>query len=250
MEGSIDVQPSSTSKRWTIFLNRCLQERIPPEKFENLVKLLSSKAPLSGSKISTILLKSQTATKAGGGVDPLVPQYVEQLVKSKQIKGYEILSALLECSRHRKATSQNVSQPDDEGASGYCSPELEEMLFNGLSRIYASWTGHQSLGDARKIVRVLSDWMSTLVSANTEAMMHDESDPIYQITSEVLVVRESVGILLLSLAEDPKDTKFLEFKPFKGIIPIHPPYSCCTLVCSVFAMMQTLACPVILMQRP
>jgi hypothetical protein len=117
---------------WTTLLDRCLVNRIPPGKFEEFAKLLSTQAPVSGAQLARIFLTPRTPAVAAAAAaaaaapptvsicafDPLLKIYVDALLKLDFVDAADVLAALLENSRLYQTRHHHGSRTDDDNGGG------------------------------------------------------------------------------------------------------------------------------------
>lgn len=77
---------------WEVFLDACVKKRVPPEKFDNLVKAFQSKHSVpSGRDLVSILLNPKFAAATE---DPRIPLYIRQLLHLGACDIADVLASL------------------------------------------------------------------------------------------------------------------------------------------------------------
>ncbi len=206
---AVELNSPAASKQWTKFLARCLQERVSAEKLQFFAKLMSKKWSLSGRQLSRILLHCNSPDAAG--VDPLVPLYTQKLLELGLTNGTEILSELLDQFHHRSPanyTSKSILETVEFTA--YNITELEGSLLTHLARMYARGEKLESLNEARKLLKLIADWMSALINANAVPTITNMSNTFHHVTTHTLMAREALGVILTSLAQNVKIIQTIE----------------------------------------
>jgi len=206
---ALELNSPAASKQWTIFLARCLQERVSAEKLQSFAKLMSRKCSLSGRQLSKILLHCNSPNTAG--VDPLLPLYTQKLLELGLINGTDIFSELLDQFHHRSPANypSRLIQETVE-FTAYNITELEGAFLTHLARMYACGEKLKSLNEARKLLKLIADWMSALINANAVLTITNISNTFHHITTHTLMAREALGIILTSLAQNVKIIQAIE----------------------------------------
>ncbi|KAF2872694.1 mediator complex, subunit Med5 [Massariosphaeria phaeospora] len=205
----------SPTATWTQFFDRCLAFRTDRETFDVAVSTLHSESPLSGRKLAELLLKPRTA--ASITVDPRVYVYLERLLALKKVDASEALISAFKFSRDR---------PQITGSDGVLkdpipwrnSPELEEVLFTRLHKLFS--IGHRPISntEAARTLIVVSSWMSTMVTSHTNDSMLQAMAGIQQHPQQQSIsVREALGMLIVGLVENEKILLLLGKDEHKGV---------------------------------
>ncbi|KAI9761154.1 MAG: hypothetical protein M4579_001201 [Chaenotheca gracillima] len=203
--------------KWTKFIDRCLQARIRADKFDSLVACLRNETTIASAHLSAICLKPRA--RAAVSVDPLIPTYVERLLDADLISASDVLRTLLRHSSFAQSSAVVDSHGEQDGKNGeapratWRNPvELEEGILFRVSRQISAGRLPKTVQETRNILRATSAWMSTVVAANArEEMAQDMNVGLGGSTlSESLIIREAVGMLVVSLGENGRVASVLE----------------------------------------
>ncbi|KAF2635859.1 Med5-domain-containing protein [Massarina eburnea CBS 473.64] len=197
----------SLVKEWSVFLDRCLEIRLQADLFDATATQLHTRSPLSGRKIAALLLKPRTAN--ANSFDPRVVVYAERLLALKQVDASDVLASAYQYSKDRPATDEEEADPKDP--SRWRNPsELEEILFHRLAKAF-SGERNPTKAEGFKTLRVVTFWMSTMVTSHTnDSMMIQALAGIQQHPQQQSInVREALGMLVVGLVENNKILQLL-----------------------------------------
>ncbi|KAI9852775.1 MAG: mediator complex subunit [Vezdaea acicularis] len=193
-------------KQWSAFFDRCLIERLEVEKFTIYANHLIQRYPAERQDIARLLLKPRW--KKGINADPKVIQYAIKLLEIGVVDVPDILRALLKTSRCSPARTDvnNLQNEDAHGVTkSYNSPELEEIIFLRLSKAFTTNRRPKSKVETWEVIDVISRWMSVVMTTSaTDEMMQSMDGQSANPRPEALAIRESLGMLLVTVAENPK----------------------------------------------
>lgn len=209
----------SAIQEWSKFLDRCLHSRLSNVKFEGFAKLLKDRSPVTGSQLAELFLtpkSSKTTT-----FDPLLPLYIDSLVRCDLVKPSNLLDGLYRFSRlqvFRGPSGPTSSREDEHLPRAYILPELEEMLILDITRMYSTGQQPKSLPELLQVLRAVTVWMFGIVATSTrdEMMQHvtGEANPL---STETLMIRGMIGMLVIALMGNPKVSALLSGTYPKGI---------------------------------
>ncbi|KAI9815113.1 MAG: mediator complex subunit [Pycnora praestabilis] len=200
-------------QEWKRFLDRCLLNRISLDKFERLAEVLYARFSLSSPEIAKIFLTPRSRSLVS--FDPLIPAYVERLFSLDRVDIPSVLRVLLRTSHLYSPTlGENKGDEEDSGrtveGTWYNSPELIEILLYRVLRIFTTGARPRTTQEVWGTIRVVSDWMSSVVAASTKSeMMQDINSGNAGPQSEDIATREALGNLVIALSENPKITRIL-----------------------------------------
>jgi len=151
--------------------------------------------PLPGYQLSKILFEHRLVPESG--IDPLVPLYIEEVLNLGLLEGQDVLPSTetFHGLANRPACVYN-SQMD-----------FEEAILNVLIEAYASGNRPRTARELQQTLELLSNRISAVASANTQAMM--DSDVFRQPSQQELYLHEAFGILLVAILESPSTTQML-----------------------------------------
>jgi mediator of RNA polymerase II transcription subunit 5 len=200
---------------WKKFLQRNLLARTPAVKFDDLVKVMSSRYPLPGSRIADVFLEPRR--EPSPIIDPLVPLYVERLLALDFIDGPDILRALLRNSHLHDAAGQAR-----DGTNGFeNSPEFEDAILSRVARSLTSMQRPKNIPETWATLSAVSRWMSAIVNADVRDDMIDRINGGAGATGlqpDAVALREAVGNLVLALSGNPKVLGILNRSGHKGMV--------------------------------
>lgn len=179
---------------------------MPATKFESYAKLLHNQSPLRSVRITSVLLQPQYA--AALTVDPLLPLYIEALIRCDLIIIPDVLRVLIQHTRLRPSDSSNDHTPRTGGKTlprKYNAPQLEESILFKISRFQATGQRPKGPREALQTLKAAAEWMSMAVTGSGSSVMLSDVDggPNHP-SPEVLALREAVGMLAVSLVENPR----------------------------------------------
>ncbi|KAF2273257.1 mediator of RNA polymeras-like protein II transcription subunit 5 [Westerdykella ornata] len=192
---------------WSRFFDACLRRRLDVELFAITAELLYERSPLPGVKIARLLLRPRTAA-APKLPDPRVIWYCERLLALKRIDVSEVLAAAFQFSPSRDRPPQEGvegSVPKNHRSRWLNPPALEEILFDRLHKLFMTGERPLSSLEAARTIFVLSKWMSAMVASHTsDSMMHAMAGIPQHPQQSSIIVREGLGLLMVSLVENAK----------------------------------------------
>jgi mediator of RNA polymerase II transcription subunit 5 len=210
---------------WRQFLSQAFVKRLEPAKFAALVPLQQSRSPLSPTLIADLLLRPDT--KNSYAPDPLVPGYLDVLLKQHLVTPAAVLFALAKYSSSRPQEGQNEAENTD-GGDGKKTPgkrsmrwansyTIEQVIFLRLAKAVKQENAVTNMKDAVDIVKVLIRWMS-LFSDMSAAFAADVMGAIHRnnIKLELECSRSAFVLLLSSVCENPTVLSALSGTSAKG----------------------------------
>lgn len=208
-------------KEWSLFLDRCLENRIRAELFDSAAAQLYGESPLPGRKLATLLLRPRSAI--ANSLDPRIIVYTERLLTAKRIDASDVLAAAFQFSRDRplKTTEEETSAKED--ASRWLNPsELEEVVFQRLHKAFSTGERPASSAEGIRTVAIVSRWMSAMVTSHTNDSMIQAMAGLQQHPQQQSIsVREGLGMLVVGLIENARVLQLLSKEPVKGRHSIH-----------------------------
>lgn len=209
----------SKIQEWTTFLNRSLHSRLSVKKFESFAKLLKDKSPVHAVPLAHVFLAPKSHVP--GSVDPLLPLYVEALIRCDLIGASHVLDALLRYSRLRPSrgpTGATSERDDGHLAGGINAPELEEVLLLGIARMFSVGEQPKHPSEVLQVLRAVARWMSAVVTrSTTDEMMQHVTGEANHLSAESLSMREAIGMLAVAIVENSKVSALLTGSYPKGI---------------------------------
>lgn len=200
-------------KEWTVFLDRCLNQRVQADLFDAALAQLHRRSPLPGRKLAALLLKPRSASASS--VDPRVIIYLERLLALKKVDASDVLSATFYYSKDRlPKTGEDASEGEPRWTN---SPELEEVVFHRLHKAFAAEERPVSNTEGLQTLIVVTRWMHAIVTSHTsDTMMQAMAGISQQPQQQSINVREALGVLVVGLIENPKILLILNHATAKG----------------------------------
>lgn len=204
----------SSQKLWDTFMSNCLSKRLRSARFEALYEELSESHPLESGALARITLQHQD--KSSTFVDPLYVQYLEHLLRTELVHGADMLEAVLQWSA-AKNLARHHDKRQHHVPSGALGSELEEVVLGRIMNTLIIGKGLRNIADMRKFIYPLQEWMSMVLTADTsDSMMQAVTGTNSQADTYSLHLRESLGVLVGLLLENPKFQAVLEKGCSKG----------------------------------
>lgn len=203
----------SMVREWTVFIDRCLNQRVQTDVFDAASEQLYRKSPLSGRKIAALLLKPRFPSASN--VDPRVIVYLERLLALKKVDASDVLSATFYFSRNRQPKSGgDVLEGETKWTN---SPELDEIVCHRLHKTFAAEERPVNNTEGLQTLIVVTRWMQALVNSHTSDTMMQAMTGISQHPQQQSInVREALGVLAVGLIENAKILLILNHPTAKG----------------------------------
>jgi mediator of RNA polymerase II transcription subunit 5 len=199
-------------KEWTVFLDRCLQNRVQADLFDAAIAQLHRKSPLPGRKLAALLLKPRAASASN--VDPRVIIYLERLLALKKVDASDVLSSTFYYSKDRFIkTGPETSEKEPKWSN---SSELEEVVCHRLHKAFAAEDRPVNNTEGMQTLIVATRWMQAMVTSHTSDTMMQAMSGIQQPQQQSINVREALGVLVVGLIENSKILLILNHPTAKG----------------------------------
>jgi mediator of RNA polymerase II transcription subunit 5 len=211
---------------WRQFLSQALVKRLDPLQFAALVPLQQSRSPLSPTLTADLLLRPDA--KNNYAPDPLVPGYLDVLLKQHLVTPAAVLFSLAKYSSSRPEASQNEEANTTGGEAKKTSDRrslrwansytIEQVIFLRLAKAVKQENTVRNMKDAIDMVRVLITWMS-LFSDMSAAFAADVMGAMHRnnIKLELECSRSAFILLLASVCDSPTVLTALSGRSAKGM---------------------------------
>ncbi|KAL1304591.1 hypothetical protein AAFC00_003560 [Neodothiora populina] len=162
------VQIEDAKKQWTSLITVAFRRRIRADQLTDAFAELWHKAHLPGAVIVSLILTS--GARLSSGVDPLVPAYLDEVLKVTGVEICDVLIALLAQTRY--ASNNSVDQNDP---SAY-DLLLIESVFALLLRLTVNGKQPRTAQESRRGARALAEWLTacnyheTLLQVQSEGL--------------------------------------------------------------------------------
>ncbi|KAL1612478.1 mediator complex subunit [Paraconiothyrium brasiliense] len=207
----------SLVNEWVLFLDKCLENRIPIDLFAAAATQLHTRSPLPGRKLAALLVKPRAA--GANSVDPRVIVYAERLLALKKVDASDILSAAFQFSKDRPLQASDDTDPKNPSA-WQNPPELDEILFHRLHKAFSGERPERPVTNAEGVrsLKAVTRWMSAMVTSHTNDSMLQAMTGIQQQPQQQSInVREGLGMLVVGLIENGKILQLLNRGELKDV---------------------------------
>ncbi|KAJ4294602.1 mediator complex subunit [Kalmusia sp. IMI 367209] len=208
----------SLVKEWALFLDKCLENRVPVDLFAAAAVLLHTRLPLPGRKVAALLVKPRLAT--ANSVDPRVVIYVERLLALKKLDASDVLASAFQFSKDRPPQEGDNPNPKDS-SQWQNPPELDEIIFHRLHKAFSGERPERPATNAEGVrtLNAVTRWMSAMVTSHTSDSMIQAMTGIQQQPQQQSInVREALGMLVVGLIENGKILQLLNRDELKDSI--------------------------------
>lgn len=182
------AQTETASKQWTVLITTAFRRRIRPDQLTEALHEQWCKARIPGTTLVSHILDS--GARLSSGVDPLIPAYLDEVIKVTSIDVSDVLIALLSHSRYSSGSQVVLKSP------GYDLLLLESVLAL-LLRLLISGERPRTAQESRRAVRALAEW---LTACNYhETMLQVQAEGLRAPDSSVISALETLGTLAYTL---------------------------------------------------
>jgi mediator of RNA polymerase II transcription subunit 5 len=211
----MEAHGTDALRLWRHFLSQAFVRRLDPSDFAALVPLQQFRSPLSPTLIADLLVRPHA--KNNYAPDPLVPGYIDALLRQRLVTPAGVLFALA-----RYSSARQEQQSDKKGAAGADGQDekqtrekqsalrwansytIEQVVFLRLAKAAKQDNAVRSMKDAVEMVRILIRWMS-LFSDMAAAFAADVMGAIHRnnVKLELECSRSAFVLLLSSVCDSP-----------------------------------------------
>jgi mediator of RNA polymerase II transcription subunit 5 len=202
----------SMLEEWTVFLHRCMENRVQPDLFAAAVAQLHAKSPLPGRKLAALLLRPRAA--GASSIDPRAVIFLEQLLVLNKVDASDVLTVTFLCSKDRLPKTGEENPP--KNAQWNNPPELEEIIFHRLHKAFASEERPVNSTEGLRTLIVVTRWMQVMVTSHTSDTMIQAMAGIQQPQQQSIGVREGLAMLVVGITENSKILRILNNPKSKG----------------------------------
>lgn len=173
----------------TLFVRRCLHQRVSPQEFVEFLPLVIKKWDITGKDIAVNLVTS--AFDFCSGIDPLVSGYIQIVLSSQHVLVSEFLAILI--LRWQKTANNAVSDTSDDA-------QLLAVMLNDVS-ITASNMSLSEL-EARKSMTVGARWLKALFDVAA-------SSDFKHTTTQTTMLVSACAVFLVTMMNIPAGLRLL-----------------------------------------
>lgn len=178
-------------KQWKSLVTTCFRRRIRADQLSEAFHEQWSRQQIPGASLVTLILES--GSRSTSGIDPLIPAYLDEVLKVTSVDICDILVSLLARSRFalKNATDQ-ASQ-----VSSHDELLIQESVFAMLLRLVVGGDRPKTVQESRRAVRALMEWFTAF--NYHEAMLQVQSDGLRTLEPGVVSSFETLGAIATSL---------------------------------------------------
>jgi mediator of RNA polymerase II transcription subunit 5 len=174
---------------WSTLFHTCFGHRIRAAQVDKAIAELWSTQPIAGPQLASIVF-----TSGAPGTDPLIAEYLEQILRVTTIDTSDILVALLAHSRYALRKTASTRTP--------ISNAFFEYVLSMLVRLVASGQRPKSTREARNIVRALGECL-TACRAHEVVLLMQNVDVMQSPDPQVVASFETLATLAIALLNHP-----------------------------------------------
>lgn len=190
MGGGLAETPGGTSQ-WSTLMTACFRQRIRADQLTEAFKEQWGKARIPGTVLVLLVLTS--SARVASGVDPLIPAYVNEILKVTSVDICDVLIALLSHSQYA------IKDPSAHVGPKHTSPDslLQETVFALLLRLLVNGERPRTVQESRRAVRAIAEWMTAC--NYHETMLQVQSEGLRTPETSVTSALETLGTFATSL---------------------------------------------------
>lgn len=195
---SMEPSSSTTSasaihavEQWTTLIKTCFGHRIRAKQLGKPFSELWSTTPVPGPLLASIIFRS-----GASGVDPLISEYLEQILRVTTIDTSNVLVALLAHSRYA------LKKKAGSGSDTPMSHAFFEHVLSLLVRLVAAGERPKTAREARSVVRALGECL-TACRAHEMVLLMQSVDGMQSPDPQVVTSFETLATLAIALLNNP-----------------------------------------------
>ena len=185
---------SEALRDWTTVVRKCFIARHDPQAVKDALQTLHNRSPLDGGTLVLLVLRS--GAKIPDMVDPLIPAYLLQLLRTNILDSDQILTTLLSCLTL-----------DDQKQQSLAPFVVQESVLSLLSNVYALEERPRRQLEVLRCFRSLSSWFKACNAF--EANMQMNVDGLQAHSPGLLSVYEALGTLAVVMFSSTRVKKLL-----------------------------------------
>ena len=189
------VSPASSITQWKKLLRRCLCERVGVCKFNDFRRVMVNEYPIQPQHLIDIVLDSRSVTNVEW--DPLIPEYVDCLLKTQMMRISDLLWSLLQHSTisQKQQQSDNLKRPS--------TLMTDYKIIQNVMLSASAGLVPDTDASAVNTFTAISSWILDLLAWNNNNSSDNETgkQPESLInSSDGLAIFEAFGILFATLS--------------------------------------------------
>ena len=185
---------------WTLFVQRCLLQRIDGDEFQEMAFCMNEKHHVAGQALLNVVIRCRGSFCPAE--DPLIPLYIRALVTLGFAKISDVLSALIQI------WNQAESRKAEEEHPGIIS-RADASIALDLATVVASDEPGEDTHTTRKSLILSSRWLSAIMKWLSELSSQTSLRP-------VVTLIEAIGSLIAALASSGNGVALLANKDNSG----------------------------------
>lgn len=178
-------------QQWSCLFEKCFNNRIRAGQITSALGELWDAKPIPGTQLVTIIFKSGAVSETS--IDPLIPDYLTQLLRTTSVDICDILIALLAHSKYALRKSPGSNAPLNDA--------FFENVLSFLLRLVAASERPKTMREARRTLRALGECLTACHSHETLLQM--QSDGLRAPEPRVVTIFETLGTLAIALLSQP-----------------------------------------------
>lgn len=177
--------------QWTLLITAAFRQRIRADQLTEALQEQWSKASIPGTVLVSLILTS--GAPISSGVDPLIPAYVDEILKVTTVDICDVLIALLSHSRYAIPKAGETVAPK----SLQHDLLLQESVFALLLRLLINGERPRAAQESRRAVRALAEWLTAC--NDHESMLQVQAEGLRAPEPSVISAWETLGTFAISL---------------------------------------------------
>lgn len=184
------AQTQKPLQQWKSLITTCFRQRIRPSQLTDAFTELWGSTKVPGTNLVSLVLTS--GARPSNGVDPLIPAYLDELMKITSVDICDVMIALLSHSRYGIKTSS-----DQVAFKSSHDLLLQESVFALLLRLLVNNERPITAQASRRALRALAEWM--LACNYHDTMLQVHADGLQAPEPSAISALETIGTFAISL---------------------------------------------------
>jgi mediator of RNA polymerase II transcription subunit 5 len=211
------MAPSSL-EQWRTFLQQCFIRRLNAGTFRSLAQALSRRAPVTENSLLDVILEVRDSLKVQW--DPLLPLYVDDLIKAGSLKVSSVLGGLL---KHSSIRLDGPIPTKDGGASDpnkvtatpgrktrrACTIMIDTRIIQDIRNSISGGSILISTEDAANIFAIVAEWILALATWHNSQVGGDQPSNGLIGSLDAISLFESLGILFTTVSDTDRGPEAL-----------------------------------------
>lgn len=211
------MAPSSLDQ-WRTFLQQCFIRRLNAGTFRNLAQALSRRAPLTENSLLEVILGVRDSLKVQW--DPLLPLYVDDLIKAGFLKVSSVLGGLLKHSSIRLdgpilAKDGGAGDPNKVTAAPGRKTRrastimIDTRIIQDIKNSISGGNSPKSTKDAANLFALVAEWILALTTWHNSQIGEDQPSNGLMGSPNAISLFESLGNLFEAVSRTERGLEAL-----------------------------------------